>query len=252
MNLRQEKILLILEQKIDISIKDLSNSLGISLNTIRKDIAILQKKNLVIKTHGRVTLQQSYNIPAGNIRHQDNINAKQYIAQLTFEYFSSQRINSIFIDESTTVLEFVKLLSHHFKPLSIISNFLGFLPEIKENNLINTILCGGSWWAYENCTYGNQTVNDLKRLYSEVTIIGCSGIQISGNIYNGNIETSELRQIMYQNSDEIWLLLDSSKFNKSSLIAVLNIHQITKVFTNQAPSLEWLKYFDANNVQVFY
>jgi len=254
MNLRHEKIISILKQKQDISIKELGQLLLISLNTIRKDLTILENKGLVIKKHGRVESGALLNvsIPSGRLRFKDNIESKQYIANLVIKHFFSEKINSIFIDESTTVLEFIKLLYNYAYPLTIISNFLGFLNEIKNNHNITPIICGGTWWTHENCTYGNKTVSDMSHLYVDIGIIGCSGIQQSGAIFNGNIETAELRQIMYNNSREIWILVDHSKFDKTALIIVLNITQVTKIFTDKKPTDKWLKYFSTQNIQIFY
>lgn len=60
MNSREKYILQALQQTGSISLSELSSTLGVSLVTIRKDVANLEAKELVSRQHGSVSLPYQY------------------------------------------------------------------------------------------------------------------------------------------------------------------------------------------------
>jgi len=56
-NSRQQDIMNLLEENNSLTVKDIANKLGVSLVTVRRDLAILQKYNMV-----RASLKTSCNI----------------------------------------------------------------------------------------------------------------------------------------------------------------------------------------------
>lgn len=253
MTLRQEKILELLIQYNKITIKELGSLIQASLNTVRNDLNILEQQQLVIKTHGKVQLSKVLSKLPCSIRNSLQYSEKQYIASLAYRTISQQANLSLFIDDSTTVLEFVKLLQQYSYPITIISNFIGFTYELsRSNSVITSILCGGTWWQNENCTYGEGTINELKKYYPDISVLGCSGIQLNGDVFIGNPETYSVKQTMQEHSKETWLLADHSKFGRSDLIKAQPLTTISKLFTDKKPSPEWIEYFDKYNIKIYY
>ena len=58
--IREQKILSLLESRGEMSASDLSKILGISVSTLRKQLAVMQEKKLVIRTYGGVMSVNQY------------------------------------------------------------------------------------------------------------------------------------------------------------------------------------------------
>ena len=56
MELRHTKILELLTEKNKVDVTELSQNLGVSQVTIRKDLDMLEKKGLIVREHGFATL----------------------------------------------------------------------------------------------------------------------------------------------------------------------------------------------------
>ncbi len=252
---RQEKILSYLKQENQITIKKLSELLFVSANTIRSDVEILEKNGGIIRMHGGIALPSSnFTAPTSSIgiRYMRNIKEKRAMAQEVIKYIPRDRDFSMFIDSSTSSLEFVNLLITLDIHCTIITHFINIAQIVPPTSNITVILCGGTWWAYENCTIGIETLHQLAPYNVDIAIIGCTSIKIGDGIFNGNVETVPIKQTMISNATQTWLLCDSSKFDSSSLLKISEVENIHKVFTDSKPTDEWLTYFEEINVSIIH
>lgn len=252
---RQKKILDFLKEINPITIQKLSQLLNVSSNTIRADVAILEKSGVIIKVHGAISLPTS-NINARKneigIRYEKNINEKLIISKEAIKYLPVDKDFSMFIDSSTSALEMANLLSKINIRCTIITHFTNIANILSNIKNISIIFCGGTWWGYENCTIGIETVSQLEKYKTDIAIIGCTSIEIENGIFNGNIETVPIKQKMIENATETWLLCDSSKFDFSSLLKIANFKDIDRLFTDKEPSENWKSHLSEMNVELYF
>lgn len=250
---RQEKILTMLKEINQITIQELSEILSVSHNTVRADVSVLEQAGAIIKIHGGVTLPLS-NMNAVNnmigIRYSKNLNEKRHIAKEVVKHFPRDQEFSLFIDSSTSALEVANLLVNTDIRCTIITHFTNIVHALGTTTHISIILCGGKWWAYENCSIGDDTIEQLDKYHADIAIIGCTSLKMGQGIFNGNVETVSVKHKMIQNAEQTWLLCDSSKFDSSSLLKIADFHEINKIFTNKIPSSEWESYLLKNKVEL--
>ncbi len=254
---RQEKILHFLKELNPITIQKLSELLNVSSNTIRSDVAALEKLGAIIKVHGAISLPTS-NIHARKnkigIRYEKNINEKRSIAKEVIKYLPIDRDFSMFIDSSTSALEIANILA--FSDLNIkctiITHFTNIANVLGNIKNISVVLCGGLWWGYENCTVGTETLSQLEKYQADIAIISCTSIELGGGLFNGNVEPVPVKQKMINNATETWLLCDSSKFDFPSLLKICSFEYINKLFTDKEPSQNWCSYLSKMNIEMHF
>ncbi len=252
---RHEKILEFLKQIDPITIRELSQLLQVSSNTIRTDVAELEKSGAILKVHGAISLPTSNLNAIKNdigIRYAKNINEKRLIATEIMKTIPKDTDFSMFIDSSTSALEVAHLLSKTNIQCTIITHFSNIAQILGHLQNISIIFCGGSWWGCENCTIGTETVTQLDSFKSNIALIGCTSLDLENGIYNGNIETVPVKQKMIENAEETWLLCDSSKFGYPSLQKICNFDAISRVFTDKEPENKWKKFFNKMNIILHY
>lgn len=251
---RHEKIINLIKQKEKITITELSTILNVSLNTVRTDVTILAKKGIIIRVHGGIALPSSnFNAPVNEIgaRYLKNIREKKIIAELVMQELYNKNVSTLFMDSSTSVMLVAELLGQERKPYTIITNFVNIAQMFSLHPTIKVIVCGGEWWGLENCTIGKSTINDVMGYHVDVAFIGCTAIDLEHGLSNAVTETVPIKQAMIKNAKETWVLCDSSKFNNKSLMKILDLSKIHKVFTDKNFDQQWLNYCKKNSIQYF-
>lgn len=254
LSVRKEKIMEILQVSGSISIADLCKIVHVSSNTVRSDIKDLEASGFLKKTHGRISIVEEIPkspIPSINVRHYYFQAEKKKIGVLAIKALP-QRSLSIFIDDSSTVVEAIKLLRDWPYSLTIITNYIDIPREVDGNKNISIIINGGVLWTSEHCTYGSKAVADVMGYHADIAIIGCSGLHPEAGLSNGKMETVEIRQAMQKQAKETWILVDHSKFDKISLVPIFTFNQIHKVFTDTDPGQIWKDFFSKENIECIY
>ena len=77
---REQKIISLLESKGELRLNELSEQLDISLSTLRKNLAVMQEKGLVIRTYGGVMSVNRVPDETFDSKLTKNVQEKQQIA----------------------------------------------------------------------------------------------------------------------------------------------------------------------------
>ena len=108
---RYDKILSILEEEKYISAQKLSEILFVSLPTIRRDLAELDRRNQIIRSHGGAkAIEPEHIVTPLNFRKTVNSLQKRKLCQAAANLANDNEI--IFIDASTTTLQMADFLSN--------------------------------------------------------------------------------------------------------------------------------------------
>ena len=120
---RQNKILEILGEEKIAKINLLSSRLGVSMETIRRDIHTLAQQGLITKFYGGIQLAKevSKRETSLSVRMRENRSLKEEIGQLCADLI--QERDTIFIDSGTTTLHIAKHLKK-FQNITIVTNSL--------------------------------------------------------------------------------------------------------------------------------
>ena len=228
---RENKYINLLAQKPH-SVKELSEKLFVSEPTVRRDIAFLQKKELLTCKRGIVTLKTNspdQRIPLF-IRHMEQNEEKQIIARKAVKYIKEGYV--IMLDASTTAFQIIPYLTD-FKNILVITN--GAKTALESASMgIKTICTGGEIMPESFCYVGTDAESILKKYNADIAFFSCRGLSEDGIATDNSILENSIRRIMIKNSKESYLLCDETKFNNKYLNTLCDIKEITDVITNRA------------------
>ncbi len=226
---REDQYINLLAQKQH-STKELSEKMFISEATVRRDIIALQKKGLVSRKRGIVSLKTAspdQRIPLF-IRHLEQNEAKQIIARKASSYVKDGDV--IMLDSSTTTFHLLPHLTE-FKNILVITN--GAKTALESASLGIKTICTGGEITPESFSYvGPDAENMLKKYNADVAFFSCRGITEEGIVSDNFILENSIRKIMIKNSKKSYLLCDSSKFGKTYLNTLCSTKDIEKVISN--------------------
>ena len=213
------------------SVKELSKKLFISEPTVRRDIIILQNKEILTCKRGIVALKTNSpdkRIPLF-IRDLEQNEAKKEIAIKAIEKIKDG--NVIMLDASTTVFHILPHLVN-FKDIFVITN--GAKTALESASMgIRTICTGGEMTLESFCYVGTDAEDIIRRYNADIAFFSCRGLTEDGIATDNSIYENAIRKIMIKNSKMSYLLCDKSKFNKKYLNTLCNISEITAVISDK-------------------
>ncbi|MBS4223327.1 DeoR/GlpR family DNA-binding transcription regulator [Lederbergia citrea] len=233
---RREKIMDELENKQMMYIEDLMKIFdGVSESTIRRDLKILEDENHIIHLHGgAVKLKlDSYEIPVGTkkLLYKEE---KEKIAKLAASLVEDEEV--IYIDSGTTCTSMVKYIKA--TGVRVITSNIQVVNEANNKNIESCIIVGGEVNRNLESISGALTDATLRNLNFDKAFLGASGFGIEVGINTPDFREASKKSIVNANSKKCFVLTDSSKFNKTTLVKAFEIQECTLITSEFIPELD--------------
>lgn len=228
---REEQYIRLLSDGSSRTVNELSRILFVSEPTVRRDLTILKKKELVTCHRGLVTLSvksPDKRIPLF-IRDSEHTAAKAAIARKALSHIKDG--DAIMLDASTTTFHLLPYLAN-FKNILVITN--GVNAALEAANLgIRTICTGGEITLDSHCFVGTDAEHTLNKYNADVAFFSCRGIDDNGLVTDNSIQENSIRRIMIKNARKSVLLCDHSKFGQRHLNTLCNTKDLSAVISDE-------------------
>jgi DeoR family glycerol-3-phosphate regulon repressor len=208
---RRDLIVQVVQERGGASVGSLAEMLGVSTQTIRRDLDILCDSRDLRRVHGRIELSPELLNTPFDQRADTNIAGKRSIADLVADLIPSG--STVFISIGSTPLEVAKSLIRR-KELTVITNNLGAAMALSEELSNRIILPGGEMRLPDRDFIGEGTVDYFSRFRAEFAVFGVAGVAEDGGLLDFHPAEVRARQQMQQNAQISILVLDKSKFGR--------------------------------------
>jgi DeoR/GlpR family transcriptional regulator of sugar metabolism len=238
---RLDKILALFEKENRLVTKDLPEKFNTTAVTIRKDLAILEQRGLLKRTHGgAIRIQKLYPGLALNEKEKINLEEKMRIAKKAATLIS--RGDTIILDSGSTTSLLAKEIKN-LKGITVITNAMNIANELLHSD-IEVILIGGSLLKQSSTLAGPLADVALRKITADKLFMGVDGIDFEVGLTTPNIHEAETSRVMMEISGEVILVVDSSKFGRRSLCVISKVNEINRIITTKkltASEIEKLK-----------
>jgi len=218
----------------------LSQSLGVSEDTIRRDLKDLSSQGLIRKVHGGAILNEmstSY-IPMKYDDRQISASAeKEIIAKKAVALIKDGM--SIFIDGGTTNLEIVRHIPDNLN-ITIITNCLPIASELVDKHNIHSFFLGGEILKGVPVTVGTDTLNLLDEVNADIFFIGTRSINIKNGLTDIDRVEVLIKRKMAERSAKVVSVANSDKLNSVQSFNIIPISNLDILITELDPSDEIL------------
>jgi DeoR family glycerol-3-phosphate regulon repressor len=215
------------------TVESLAERFGVTLQTVRRDVKLLAEAGLLARFHGGVRLPSS---TTENIAYRQrealNADAKQRIARAVAARVPNGC--SILINLGTTTEAVARGLLHH-KGLRVITNNLNVAAILADNVDCEVIVAGGVVRHRDRGIVGEAAVDFIRQFRVDIGLIGISGIEADGSLRDFDYREVKVSRAIIEQSREVWLAADHSKFNRPAMVELARIDQLDMLFTDQAP-----------------
>ncbi len=244
---RRDEIVRIIRMDRTVRVNELSEKFGVTEETIRRDLDKLDKEGIVKKTYGGAVLVENVSEDASfSDRIKLNMDEKRRIAAYANEIITDGE--TIFIDMSTTALEFIKNVDAS-KNITVITNSLTAMNELANKSNVNLITIGGSFNSDTLCMEGPMTTKFIDFYYVDKTLFSVKAISRERGIMDSREHSAEIKRHMIENANKAILLADHSKFDKNALTKIVDIEGVDMLVTEHSLNDEWVAYLEKKGIE---
>ncbi len=227
---RHEYILKKLKEDGKVNIIELIDLMKVSGVTIRKDLKMLEDKNLLFRTRGGGSIKNPY-ASERSIYEKELINAeeKQRIAKAALKLIKNT--DSIAIGSGSTVFEVARFLNPA-EHITVITPALKVGLELSNRNNIEVLQLGGMIRSNSSSVAGNFAELILDQISCGIVFLGVDGIDLDFGFSITNLSEAALDQKMIEAAQTVVILADSTKFDKRGLGKVCTFEQVEYIITD--------------------
>ena len=251
---RQERLDAIIEVLLaddTTSAQALAETFGVSLMTVHRDLDELQRRGIVRKFRGGVSVARTstYEISAA-LRRRLAVPEKSAIAAAAARTVTPG--SSILLDDSTTVASMVDHLLD-VEDLHVVTNYLPTLTRLAcaatgvGSSTVTGL--GGTYNVGHESFLGVGAVNAIRALRVDVAFLSTTTVDTEG-LYHQEESIVAVKSAMIRSARRSVLLADSTKLGATSLHRICDWDVVDELITDTAAPTELLDTLRARGVQV--
>lgn len=226
---RQQKMIDLLIIKKVIKMPELQEELGISIDTLRRDINALAKQGKIKKIYGGIKLvEPKFGESSMEERMISHLKEKEAIAKTCHDYIEDG--DCIYLDSGSTTYQIAKYIKEK-RNLTVITNSVPVILELMNTD-IELIIIGGKIRKQEQSVVTYDYLFQFDQLNIQKAFICASGITTDKGVSDFNVEEAIARKKIIDLSHEVYIAADSSKFGKNVMVNIANLDAIDYVITD--------------------
>ena len=227
---RHELILKKLAKYGNVSAIELSKEFNVSSVTIRKDLKLLEDRELLFRSHGRAIPFNPY-ITTRPINEKEKISVAEKRGIASAAAGTILPNDNIIIASGTTLIEFARHISD-VNNLTVITASLNTALIVSKNPSIEVIQLGGVVRASSSSVIGPLGEKMLAEFSCNKLYIGVDGIDLEYGLTTTNSMEASLNKVMIKSAQKIIVLVDSSKFGKKGFGRICGLEDVDQIITD--------------------
>lgn len=239
-----------INEKETVSLIELSSQFDVSLNTIRRDINYLEESGAIKKVYGGVTSTHGQELTSYDFRTTKFSEEKERIAKLAASLIEEGDL--IFIDSGTTTSPILKYINNNIA-FTVLTNNLDVMIEASKHSNIELIVLGSRYYPKTRSFLKTVTSADVAEYYNiSKAFMAATGVSIKNGLTNSDFHEHEIKRAIARRTNEMYILADSSKFEKSTLLTYAELKDVDKIITNERLDDHIIDYCNENGIHLFY
>ncbi|WIV13436.1 DeoR/GlpR family DNA-binding transcription regulator [Proteiniborus sp. MB09-C3] len=245
---RREAILKQLAEDKSVLVRELSQKLNVTPETIRKDLTILEGEGKLIKTHGGAFTREGVKNDLDiRIRETIYLEAKEKIGKKCSDLINDG--DTVILDASTTSLQIAKNIINKSK-VTVLTNSLKVADELSNYSNIKLVLLGGLLDHSSLSFVGNDAEKMLEKYFVDKAFVSCRGISMENGITDSNEFQAIIRRLMFKKGQKTYLIIDKTKFDVIAFSLIGDFSITDAVVAEEFLNEQWVDFFKANNIEM--
>ena len=243
---RQSAILLCLQDKGKVKVKNLSEKFQVSEDCIRKDLKTLENAGKLKRTYGGAIMSQDYPLQRNVIdRRNYHLDKKKIIAEKAMGLIKDNETIS------TTNIELAKLIAASRRRMVVVSNMIDILQILVQNPNVTVIGTGGTMYQGVNGFMGAATIEVLKQYSFDRAFLGSCGVDmVDLTVTTLGVEDGLTKKAVIQSSRHKYVVMEKEKFYFNDSYKFAHFDDISGIVTDEYPDSTIVKTLEASGVRL--
>lgn len=238
---RQQFILGTLRRDGKVVATDLGAALGVSEDTVRRDLRELSEAGKLLRVHGGA-LPRSPVVARHDARERQAPAAKAAIARAAAGLVRDGQV--IILDGGTTTLQVVQHLPPTLRA-TIVTNSPPIAVALADHEHVEVVVLGGRLLKESLVTLGGAPVETLRLIRADLCLLGVDGLHPEVGISNLDMEETYVKRAMIASAAEVAAVADAGKLGAAAPYVVGPLDLLTHLVTERAATEEALAPFRA-------
>lgn len=232
---RQEAIVEAVSVGQAVSTDELVRRLGVSAETVRRDLALLEERGAIRRVHGgaapladRRVVEPSFG-ERRIIRHQ----AKAELACVAVELLENGQ--TVIVDIGTTGVAVAQAIPRSFSG-TVVTPSLPVAVELADRPDVEVLVAGGRVRGGDLACSNAYTKAFFGDVFADVALLGSGGVDVQAGLTDFHLDEIDVRRTIIANSARSYILADSSKLGQVAPYRVCDLAAVAGLITDQNTS----------------
>ena len=208
----------------------LVEELGVSEDTVRRDLRELAAQGLVQRVHGGA-LAPAPQQGSFSHRRETWTDAKAALADAAVKVIADARV--VLLDGSTTNLELARRLPPD-RDCTILTNSPPIAAALAEHPNVEVVMIGGRLDKRAQVTVGAATVDFLRTVRADACVLGVCALHPEAGLSTDDLEEAHVKRAMVAASADVIALATADKLSAGSAYLVAPVGELTHVVAEAA------------------
>lgn len=228
------------------SLDELSEEVDVSVSTVRRDLASLEARGVLRRTHGGARLINPKSDEfVFSTRDTHQLEEKEAIGRACAELIRSGQ--SVIIDAGTTPFHVARHLLD--KSPQIVTNSLPVAQLFASSPRVELVLSGGVVYPRVGVLVGPLAVESFSKIHADLAVMSAGGITMSG-LTNSHSLLIDVQLAMINAAARVAFCLDHTKFNRSSVAKLCTLDPVHTIVTDSAAPEELVEQLRSRKIEV--
>ena len=254
LNRRCELIIKFLLRTGTATVEEILEVAGSSAPSIRRDLARLESRGLIRRTHGGATLvepllYEPFRYDSSFLaREQRFADEKRRIGLAAAELLQANE--TVGLTAGTTTTHIGRSLRHRDK-IQVVTNAINIGMELCNQPGIRTYLTGGVVpWAWSFSLTGNAALTFLDDVYMDKVFLSVTGLDAERGATSLEADEALVYRKMLKQAKQVIVAADASKLGRVSPAFICPVSEINILITDTGASAEALAPFERQGIRI--
>ena len=147
--------------------------------------------------------------------------------------------DAIALDTGTTTFQLAKYLVG-IERLTVVTNDLQIAAWLERNTDVSILMAGGAVRRHFHCTVGLTAMNTISKLRVDKVFAAANGVSVDYGLSTPSIDMANIKTGLVEAAEEVFLLCDSSKINRNSLVVFAPLSQVDVMITDNKANQDFV------------
>lgn len=229
---RHGDILRLLQEEGTVTIASLADRLGVSLETIRRDVKPLARDGSILKMHGAIGLPTLVGEAPFERRMRENAEVKRGIARSVAATIKDG--DSVMLDTGTTTSFLARELLGH-RRLTVVTNSSDIARTLATINGNRVYMAGGELRSDNGAAFGVSAIDFVSRFSVTHAVISVGAVAAPIGIMDYDLDEAEFARMVLARGARTVAVTDHTKFGRQGLVKVCGFKDVQELFTDRQP-----------------